>query len=106
MLLKFVQPIPLSQSLRIRKNAKSQVLALSTSDFFTKLRLLLSSRADLVHNCVFRDKRMKIGTWFLDIIRSILRNGATSDLTLVTSRRHSLPYMVLIQNLAVQSHVL
>ena len=39
------------------------------------------SRADLTKNCAFRDKSMKLGTWFLDILRSILRNGATSDLT-------------------------
>ena len=39
------------------------------------------SRADLAKNCAFRDKSMKLGTWFLDILRSILRNGATSDLT-------------------------
>ena len=39
------------------------------------------SRADLGKNCAFRDKSMKLGTWFLDILRSILRNGATSDLT-------------------------
>ena len=40
-----------------------------------------NGRADLVHNCAIRDKNMKIGTWFLDIIWSILRNGANSDLT-------------------------
>ena len=39
------------------------------------------SRADLAKNCAFRDKSMKLGTWFLDTLRSILRNGATSDLT-------------------------
>ena len=39
------------------------------------------SRADLAKNCAFRDKSMKLGTWILDILRSILRNGATSDLT-------------------------
>ena len=39
------------------------------------------SRADLAKNCAFCDKSMKLGTWFLDILRSILRNGATSDLT-------------------------
>ena len=39
------------------------------------------SRADLAKNCAFRDKSVKLGTWFLDILRSILRNGATSDLT-------------------------
>ena len=32
-------------------------------------------------NCAFCDKSMKLGTWFLDILRSILRNGAISDLT-------------------------
>ena len=32
-------------------------------------------------NCAFCDKSMKLGTWFLDVIRSILRNGAISDLT-------------------------
>ena len=32
-------------------------------------------------NCAFCDKSMKLGTWFLDTIRSILRNGATSNLT-------------------------
>ena len=32
-------------------------------------------------NCAFSDKSMKLGTWFLDILRSILRNGAISDLT-------------------------
>ena len=37
--------------------------------------------ADLAKNCAFHDKSMKLGTWFLDILRSILRNGATSDLT-------------------------
>ena len=40
-----------------------------------------NSRADLDKNCAFCDKSMKLGTWFLDILRSILRNGATSDLT-------------------------
>ena len=39
------------------------------------------SRADLDKNCAFCDKSMKLGTQFLDILRSILRNGATSDLT-------------------------
>ena len=39
------------------------------------------SRADLAKNCAFRDKSMKLCTWFLDTLRSILRNGATSDLT-------------------------
>ena len=32
------------------------------------------SRADLARNCAFRDKSMKLGTWFLDILRSILRS--------------------------------
>ena len=45
------------------------------------VRIMLDSRADLAKNCAFRDKSMKLGTWFLDILRSILRNGATSDLT-------------------------
>ena len=31
-------------------------------------------------NCAFCDKSMKLGTWFLDILRSILGNGAISDL--------------------------
>ena len=50
------------------------------SDKFVAM-LTLHSRADLGKNCAFRDKSMKLGTWFLDILRSILRNGATSDLT-------------------------
>ncbi len=39
------------------------------------------SRADLVYNCAFCDKSMKLGIQFLHIIVIILRNGATSDLT-------------------------
>ena len=46
----------------------------------TTIRGLLS-RADLNKNRAFRDKSMKLGTWFLDILRIILRNGATYDLT-------------------------
>ena len=42
---------------------------------------LVFRRADLAKKCAFRDKSMKLGTWFLDTLRSILRNGATSDLT-------------------------
>ena len=41
---------------------------------------LANSRADLAKDCAFCDKSMKLGTWFLDILRSILRNGAISDL--------------------------
>ena len=41
----------------------------------------INSRADLDKNCAFCDKSMKLGTRFLDSLRSILRNGATSDLT-------------------------
>ena len=40
-----------------------------------------NSRADLDKNRAFRDKSMKLGTWILDILRIILRNGATYDLT-------------------------
>ena len=50
MLLKFVQPIPLSQLLRIRKNAKSQALALSTSNCS-----LLMQQTSL---CIFLDSTL------------------------------------------------
>ena len=39
------------------------------------------SRADLCNNCAFRDKSMTLGTWFLDIMLSNLRNEVTSSLT-------------------------
>ena len=29
--------------------------------------------ADLAKKCAFRDKSMKLGTWFLDTLRSILK---------------------------------
>ncbi len=32
-------------------------------------------------NRAFREESTKLGMWFLNIIRIILRNGATSDLT-------------------------
>jgi len=40
-----------------------------------------NSRADLCNNCAFYDRSMKLGTWFLDIMRSNLSSGAASSLT-------------------------
>ncbi len=40
-----------------------------------------SSRANLVLNCALCEESTKLGTWFLHIIKVILRNGAASDLT-------------------------
>ena len=57
---------------------RAGILKIATA---SQIRAMEVSRADLAKNCAFRDKSMKLGTWFLDILRSILRNGATSDLT-------------------------
>ena len=42
----------------------------------------LYSRADLISTKIVHFViSMKLGTWFLDTLRSILRNGAISDVT-------------------------
>ena len=52
---------------------QSVLLCLSAAGRLSALERVRSER--------FHCKSMKLGTWFLDILRSILRNGATSDLT-------------------------
>ena len=60
----------MSQEVRVRQNTAQEVMG-----------IVERIHARNQTNCAFCDKSMKLGTWFLDIIRSILRNGAISDLT-------------------------
>ena len=58
----------------------------SESQKLSRVEILRIHVVERIHarnqtNCAFCDKSMKLGTWFLDILRSILRNGAISDLT-------------------------
>ena len=48
---------------------------------YDSLYIVQYSGADSYKKSDQLDKSMKLGTWFLDIPRSILRNGAISDLT-------------------------
>ena len=68
------------QKFQVGPHGDFELTASCHSFFFFKSNHTIS-RADLDKNCAFCDKSMKLGTRFLDILRSILRNGATSDLT-------------------------
>ena len=60
---------------------ESEVFTVSWMEVSIDVLLVERIHARNQTNCAFCDKSMKLGTWFLDILRSILRNGAVSDLT-------------------------